>query len=647
MSTPEKRFSESIVVLTDLPGALIKNPLVSGFDPYAVFSRQLREKFKLDPEVTHIQYCCEGKAPKPYMDVKFDGTFNNIKAFQGLEAAKEYFRRTYRENPDELWCSECETAWETFEASVSQNAEMLVRGIAGIVAYVPVIGTAVAFILNTATSIATGKKIDQAVIDGVRGALPGQPVSTAAFDVAVGIARGEPIENVGINALPIDDEGVKRYLKQAAHVIRGLAEGQPITAVALDEIYKQLPPDGQRAMELAHRLINGEKIGDIAISTAQRAAFDQMEEAARAAKAAGQQAVNEFIAQVGYGELVSQLPDDIKNSMEIGFALGHAQRIQSGKSAFVPYDPYLSQQTGAMTAGSRSRGQFETGADKTRNDALAVKGWQIVSADGDLSSIRSVPTWETQKVTDDDWRRGFDIGAAVAEGNTSYGPGQQRIRTSLNNTAAMNGFDAARKLQYARTQKKTLLKGIEAMVALGRFIRPAERTEIENFSRQGAAMANADPQVAAARGLNADPRFKWGYDIGSAVTNGTSIDGPGQQRIAALVGPFTGGSGPSREQGSNEALSGYHVAQALQHGLTKVRQGNGTAVSGNATVAAGDLVTQGLAGGSQSADQKAATMAIVAKDALARQGAQEAIAKKAAEDQKGFFAKILEFLGLA
>ena len=495
--------------------------------------------------------------------------------------------------------------------------------IAGVIAYVPGFGTAAAFVLNAATSLAEGAPITDATLDAVKGALPGQPASTMAFDVTVAIARGEPIENVGIAALPID-ESSKEYLKQATHVIRGLAEGQPVTAVALDAIYEQLPPDGQRAMELASRAMNGEKIGDLAL-----------EEAARAAKNAGEQAANHFMAQVGYAELMNRVPDDVRNAVNAATALTMAMNAQSVAADGASQITYL------------ALGRIETGADKTRNDALAVKGRQILATDADLSSIRSMPIWGIQRVTNDDWRRGFDIGVAVAEGNTSYGPGQQKIRDSLHIIAAMNGFDAASKLQYARTQKKTLLKGIEAMTALGRFIRPAERTEIENFARQGAAMANADPQVAAARGLNADPRFKWGYDIGSAVTNGTSIDGPGQQRIAALVGPFTGGSGPNHEQGSNEAYSGYNVAQALQHGLTKVRQGNGTAVSGNATVAAGDLVTQGLAGGSQSADQKAATMAVIAKDALARQGAQEAIAKKAAEDQKGFFTKILEFFGLA
>lgn len=67
-----------------------------------------------------------------------------------------------------------------------------------VMTFVPGIGTGVAAAVGAGVALAEGKSIDQAVIAGVRGALPGGQLAAAGFDAATKVARGE---NVGKAAL--------------------------------------------------------------------------------------------------------------------------------------------------------------------------------------------------------------------------------------------------------------------------------------------------------------------------------------------------------------------------------------------------------------------------------------------------------------
>jgi hypothetical protein len=102
-------------------------------------------------------------------------------------------------------------------------------------------------------------------------------------------------------------------------------------------------------------------------------------------------------------------------------------------------------------------------------------------------------------------------------------------------------------------------------------ISAAVRAELETLALTGAQMTS-DSQVARARTLRDDPRYRWGFDIGSAVARGSSIPGPGQTRIRTLLGPNIFGSGPTQgTSGSAEAELGFGTAQTLQHSITKAK----------------------------------------------------------------------------
>jgi hypothetical protein len=520
----------------------------------------------------------------------------------------------------------------------------LFHAIAGVVAYVPGFGTAVAYVLNTATSLAEGAPITEAALDAVKGALPGQPASTMAFDAAVAIARGEPIASVGIDALPVDDS-VKDYIKTGASVVQELASGKPIAAVALTEIYNQLPPAGQQAMDVAKKVANGEDVGNIAL-----------QEAGSYLKDATQQQVNEFIANVGYQQLMLGVPDDIRKAVDAANALAYAMQAQQG----APIGHYFV-----------TLGRVETAKDKIRNDALAAKGQAIASGNFVVKTRRERKSFLPQAVTNDVWRRGFDIGTAAAYGLTANTSALNAVQSSLGNITAMRGFAAGRDLQLKlanamqsiSAQKaggRTVLQQInlenafenatdeerlKMAVALGRVRMTTDpyRMRTDAYAKTGALLAQSNPTIAAARSLNPDPDYRYGFDVGTAISQLTTIqhDPPiddaerEHASVRASLSPLQG------IVSTANGIKGFDVGAALMFGINKMRADNST-VPPDPNAAAGAAVATGLAGSPTSADHKASVIQTVSANPDAKAGAAQVIAAKT-----GFFHKLAVFFGLA
>jgi hypothetical protein len=107
----------------------------------------------------------------------------------------------------------------------------------------------------------------------------------------------------------------------------------------------------------------------------------------------------------------------------------------------------------------------------------------------------------------------------AAEGQTGWGPGKQRILDSLS-PAEQEGFKMAISMSFD-------------------FNRYAERARI------GAAIAEADPEVAQARTAEEDTRYSLGFDIASGIfgdpalgAQGNTSTGPGSLGIRdSLSGP--------------------------------------------------------------------------------------------------------------
>ncbi len=70
-----------------------------------------------------------------------------------------------------------------------------------VMSFVPGVGTGISAALGAAQALADGRRIDEAIIAGARGAIPGGPMAQMAFDAAWGLAHGRPIDTSVLGAL--------------------------------------------------------------------------------------------------------------------------------------------------------------------------------------------------------------------------------------------------------------------------------------------------------------------------------------------------------------------------------------------------------------------------------------------------------------
>lgn len=143
-------------------------------------------------------------------------------------------------------------------------------------------------------------------------------------------------------------------------------------------------------------------------------------------------------------------------------------------------------------------------------DELAALGRIIADADPLATELRNRQPESA--------RRGFDIGMAVAEGDTAWGPGKQRILQSLVH-AEQAGFRIAVSFSMDRN-------------------RNAEYAAI------GAAVAARDWELARIRARDPDIRYWLGFDIASGIfgnralgAQGNTAVGPGSMAIRAALSP--------------------------------------------------------------------------------------------------------------
>ncbi len=639
--------------------------------------------------------------PGVYTPAKIPG---NTTAAMGLDVAQFYLGLIRRYNTHEQIMA-CPDPWYSLQPkgkalSFKETLGPVFHIIAGVIAYIPGFGTAAAFILNAATSLAEGAPISEATLDAVRGALPGQPVSTMAFDATVAIAQGESLDEVAITTsigvLPVTDD-VKGYIKTGVRVVRGLAEGQPVTSVALDEIYYALPPNGQHAMELAKRAAAGENVGDIA-----------MQEAAQAAINAGEEQANVFIANVGYQELMKQVPETIRTAMDAANALAYAMLQQD---EVIPPIKYT------------ALGGIEYGVSQQINDTLATQGKAISLLSPRTAVARSSPPATVKDVAT--WQRGFDIGTAVAHGSLSAVSNEiTAAERRIPSIPGKTGFDAGVRMQVS-------IATLAANDIAPKEVR-VDPTDIAKandlLATEGKVIASRDPRVRSARAYSSNPSWLRGFDIGTAVCAGkTSYDyatslilstlnnrdqedgflsaqsvqfsiantegvpmpalgkvlsrgrldelnfaiAKGTQMAAAnpalravrsgspgflkgydlaiAVCEGTSIPGPSQVQArwdltqmlvdskaatAEDVHAGFDLGQQMQHGITKTSGGQAV-ISPDPNVAAGQLAAHGIAGSTITPDQKAGVISnVIAGNPGARAGAAAVIAEKKSLWQK-------------
>ncbi len=143
-------------------------------------------------------------------------------------------------------------------------------------------------------------------------------------------------------------------------------------------------------------------------------------------------------------------------------------------------------------------------------NSFATRGEAIANQDPAAVTLRNAQP-------DGSARRGFDIGMAAAEGQTSDGPGKQSILKSLP-AAEQAGYTAAVFFSLARNQ--ALVENSNA-----------------DLAARGEAIANQDPLAVELREQQPEGAVRRGFDIGMATAEGQTGPGPGKDRIRDSLPP--------------------------------------------------------------------------------------------------------------
>jgi len=163
------------------------------------------------------------------------------------------------------------------KAGISDAREAL-RLAAMVAPFVPGIGTGVGAALGAADALANGQPITQALIAGVRGAIPGGAIAQAAFDTAAQLAQGKRLDQALLtaarNRLPPGPA------QAAFDTGLAIAQGKKLQDAALQGAGALLPPSPYSAdlQAFARRALAGDKLGDAALSTAGQAVLRRVQQ---------------------------------------------------------------------------------------------------------------------------------------------------------------------------------------------------------------------------------------------------------------------------------------------------------------------------------------------------------------------------------
>jgi hypothetical protein len=153
-----------------------------------------------------------------------------------------------------------------------------VRFAAMVAPFVPGLGTGVGAALGAADALANGQPITQALIAGVRGAIPGGVIAQAAFDTAAQLAQGKRLDQAVLtaarNRLPPGPA------QAAFDTGLALTQGKNVQDAVLQGGAQLLPasPYTADALSFAKRAMRGENLGQAALSTAGQTVLQRVQQ---------------------------------------------------------------------------------------------------------------------------------------------------------------------------------------------------------------------------------------------------------------------------------------------------------------------------------------------------------------------------------
>jgi hypothetical protein len=135
-----------------------------------------------------------------------------------------------------------------------------------VLSFVPVVGQGVSAGLGAGLALASGQPITQAIMAGVKSALPGGPLAKGIFDASTAVIQGKPLDQIVLSTLPLDAQA-KKGLGVALDVTKRLAKGERVDKALIaqaDKAISLLPVDAQKAFKVGGALGQAQNLQAIA-----------------------------------------------------------------------------------------------------------------------------------------------------------------------------------------------------------------------------------------------------------------------------------------------------------------------------------------------------------------------------------------------
>lgn len=505
-----------------------------------------------------------------------------------------------------------------------------------VISFVPGIGPVASGAIGAGLALANGQPIDEAIIAGIKGALPGGPIAAAAFDAGVATIKGKPAAEIGISAVSGLAEGAGIHLPPAAQtaltaglqVAKGVVEGKNVESAIVDEAISQLPPGTRDLANAARSLGQGTKLADILLEHGQQQVMDaakaQVDQVAQSFGADPPRLMLQGVGKVGAKLAALPQPAIVSNVAK-----------SSGAIAMKTASPYVKQlaaetkkvidakhlKTALMSAISVGTGAY-------------LQGEMAKAAAGQINNLEKLGQYATAT----------DPIAAAAAGIIA-----KPKLLGVGKVASKGSLDAP-KIMLQGVGKAGSLMGAKSV---GNVIVPTNFADDFEFGDQDWQELNG----FAGDGFGADPprlMLQGVGKVGAKLAAATAAPKPMLQGVGKVGAALDSARGFNIGQGLMQAQPTASSLQAIRSQLNPNEQsGFDSAValrSGQAsyTVPAGlspeeqaaYLATRGAAE-TDSPDGVVANFL----DDDSRQGVRQALAD--VHEEKGFFQKILEFLGLA
>lgn len=141
------------------------------------------------------------------------------------------------------------------------NVKTLGPYVQTVISFVPGIGTGVSAAIGAGLALAEGKNITEAMMAGVRGAIPGGPMAASVFDVAKAAIERKPIDQIALQALPLAPQQ-KQLLSQGLNAVKDIAAGKNVAHSIVDNAVKALPPEYAKAVQIGMAMGHAKNLQD-------------------------------------------------------------------------------------------------------------------------------------------------------------------------------------------------------------------------------------------------------------------------------------------------------------------------------------------------------------------------------------------------